>query len=280
VRSTSSTLAARPQEGMDHGSPGFHGENSAGESLSFVRGIRAIRGRLGLRILCAALACAFLTPTPAFAEPQPQCPPNAGADAAKAVSANDIPVAHTPPGGYGDKFPAPVLATCTEPLVEGAPDLRGVWRTLRAERVEDDSSRLFSILRFLFWKGLGVARVRQPVPAGHPIYVYAERIEQCGNRIVDMGGGTIADARADGTEVNGVHDVSAFDFETPIDVIAAYEKGVFVLRPVRIPFVEIPRRLDADGHMVWHRPDLGDMVVTLERIGGPCDTPPGTAWAR
>ena len=40
------------------------------------------------------------------------------------------------------------------------------------------------------------------------------------------------------------------------------------------------RRLDADGHMVWHRPDLGDRVVTLERIGGPCDAPPGTAWAR
>ena len=29
-----------------------------------------------------------------------------------------------------------------------------------------------------------------------------QRIEQCGDRIVDMGGGTIADARADGTEAN------------------------------------------------------------------------------
>jgi hypothetical protein len=66
----------------------------------------------------------------------------------------------------------------------------------------------------------------------------------------------------------------------PVHVIATYETGVFVLRPVGIPFIEITRRLDADAHMVWHRPDLGDLVVTLEPIGGPCDTPPGTHWAR
>ena len=225
-----------------------------------------------------------MTSARAFAQPKPQCPPTAAAGTstavARAVSADDIPVAHTPPGGYGDRFPAPVLATCTEPIVEGAPDLRGLWRTLRAERADESSSRLLSILRFLFWKALGVERVRQPVPADHPIHVYVERIEQCGNRIVDMGGGTIADARADGTAENGVHDVSAFDFKSPINVIATYEDGVFVLRPVGIPFVEIPRRLDADGHMLWHRPDLGDLVVTLERIGGPCDPPPGTRWAR
>ncbi len=218
--------------------------------------------------------------------PKPECPPRSEDDAASvsktaatAVSANDIPVAHTPPGGYGDRFPQPVLAACTEPIVNGAPDLRGLWKTLRAEQAEESSSRMLSVARFLFWKTLGVERTRKPVPAGHPIYSYVERIEQCGDRIVDMGGGTIADARADGSEVNGVHAVSAFDFETPIDVIASYEKCVFVLRPPRIP-IEVTRRLDAAGHMLWHRPDLGDLIVTLERIGGPCDTPPGTEWAR
>lgn len=220
----------------------------------------------------------------AFAEPEPQCPRARSADGAnrppRAVSADDIPVAHTPPGGYGDEFPEPVLATCTEPLVKGAPDLRGLWRTLRAERADDSTSRPLSIAKFLFWKMLGVERTRKPVPPGHPIYVYVERIEQCGDRIVDIGGGTIADARADGSEENGVHDVSAFDFKTEINVIATYENDVFVLRPVGIPYVEIPRRLDADGHLLWHRPDLGDMMVTLERIGGPCDTPPGTEWVR
>jgi hypothetical protein len=54
-----------------------------------------------------------------------------------------------------------------------------------------------------------------------PILTYVERIEQCGDRIVDMGGGTVADARADGTEQNGVHDVSVFDFTTPIRVVAS-----------------------------------------------------------
>jgi hypothetical protein len=196
------------------------------------------------------------------------------------VSADDIPIAHTPPGGYKDRFPDPVLATCSEPLAPGAPDLRGLWRTLRAEQVEQSSSRFWSLSKFVFWNAFGVERERAPVPAGDYIYSYVERIEQCGNRIVDAGGGTIADARADGTKENGVHDVLAFDFATPIHVIATFEEGVFVLRPANIPFVAITRRLDAERHLVWHRPDLGDRLVTLERIGGPCDKPPGTAWVR
>ncbi len=117
---------------------------------------------------------------------------------------------------------------------------------------------------------LAFAEPAPQCPTGHPIYAYVERIEQCGNRIVDIGAGTIADARADGTGQNGVHDVSAFDFETRIDVIATYEDRVFVLRPANIPWVAITSRLDADG----------DLVATLERIGGPCDRPPGTDWVR
>jgi len=167
------------------------------------------------------------------------------------LSADDIPIAHTPPGGFGDTFPPPVLARCTEPLVAGAPDLRGLWKTLRGERAG------------------------APLPEGDRFWRYVERIEQCGDRIVDMGGGTIADARADGTEENGVHDVSAFDFKTPIHVIASYEDGVFVLRPVGIPGIEVTRRLDADGHLVWTRPDL-KLVIVLERAGDGAGTPPNT----
>lgn len=171
-----------------------------------------------------------------------------------ALTADDIPIAYTPPGGFGATFPEPVLAGCTEPLVEGAPDLRGLWRTLRAERAGE------------------------PVPRDDRIYSYVERIEQCGNRIVDMGGGTIADARADGTEENGVHDVSALDFTTPIHAVASYENGVFVLRPVGIPGIEVTRRLDADGHMIWTRPDRGGLVTTLERIGDGAGTPVNTFY--
>ncbi|HEY5664612.1 MAG TPA: hypothetical protein VIS05_11325 [Ilumatobacter sp.] len=158
------------------------------------------------------------------------------------MRADDIPIAHTPPGGYGDAFPPPVLAGCDEPLSAGAPDLRGVWRAIGAERGG------------------------RPVAPDDPILSYSERIEQCGDRIVDCGGGTIADARADGTAEHGVHDVSVFDFTTPIHVVASYEGGAFVLRPVGMPGVEVVRRLDVDGTMIWTRPDMGGLRVVLERV--------------
>ena len=44
----------------------------------------------------------------------------------------DIPTAHTPPGGYGDEMPAPVLGGCTDPLRPGVPDLRGTWKVITA----------------------------------------------------------------------------------------------------------------------------------------------------
>ena len=157
------------------------------------------------------------------------------------MKADHIPVAHTPPDGYGAQFPPLILGECTEPLVEGAPDLRGVWKAISA------------------------TRGGEPVASDDRLLSYTERIEQCGNRIVDCGGGTIADARADGTEENGVHDVSVFDFTTPIHVVASYEDKVFVLRPVGIPGIEVRRWLDDDGHMIWTRPDMGGIRVVLER---------------
>ena len=157
------------------------------------------------------------------------------------MKADHIPIAHTPPGGYGAQFPPLILGECTEPLVEGAPDLRGVWKAISA------------------------TRGGEPVASDDRLLSYTERIEQCGNRIVDCGGGTIADARADGTEANGVHDVSVFDFTTPIHVVASYEDKVFVLRPVGIPGIEVRRWLDDDGHMIWTRPDMGGIRVVLER---------------
>jgi hypothetical protein len=159
--------------------------------------------------------------------------------------ANEIPVAHTPAGGYGPSFPPLILSGCTEPLVTGAPDLRGIWKTISA------------------------TRGGQPVPSDDRLMSYTERIEQCGNRIVDCGGGTIADARADGTEENGVHDVSVFDFKTPIHVVATYEDSAFVLRPVGMPGIEVRRHLDSDGHMILTRPDMGGVRVVLERISEP-----------
>jgi hypothetical protein len=164
---------------------------------------------------------------------------------AKVVLASDIPVAHTPPGGFGDAFPAPVLATCSEPLVAGAPDLRGMWKAVAAER---DG---------------------RPVPPDNKVYRHVERVEQCGDRLVVTGGGVIHDMRVDGTAANGVNDVLETDFRTPITVVATYEDGVHVLRPVGAP-VQVTRKLDGD-RMIWNY--LGTRV-TLERVGGPNDPPP------
>jgi hypothetical protein len=144
------------------------------------------------------------------------------------VQAVDIPVAHTPPGGYGSTLPAPVLAGCTEPLVEVAPDLRGTWDVIE---VEVD----------------GV-----PARPDHPLYGHEQRIEQCGDRLVVTAGGIVHDMRCDGTVEHGVNDVAQLDYETAISVVATYEDGAHVLRPVGIP-VEVTRRRDGDD-MIWCYP--------------------------
>ena len=152
--------------------------------------------------------------------------------------ASEIPVAHTPPGGYGDVMPAPVLARCTEPLVDGAPDLRGLW-VATSVRVEGEE-----------------------VP-GHPVIGHVQRIEQAGDRLVVTASGIIHDMRCDGTEEHGVHDVAEMDKQTEITVVATYEDGVHVLRPVGLPSIEVTRRRDGE-RVVWTYPGF---TATLERVG-------------
>ena len=71
--------------------------------------------------------------------------------------AKDIPKGNTPGCGY-EHFPLPILAGCTEPLPEGAADIRGLW--------------------------IGVK-------GGHVGHV--ERVEQCGSRTVITSAGIIHD---------------------------------------------------------------------------------------
>lgn len=155
------------------------------------------------------------------------------------VSASDIPVAYTPlPGGYGETMPDPILARCNEPLVPEAPDLRGIWKTVSAS-VDGE-----------------------PVSSDHPVLEHVERVEQCGDRVVVTSTGVIHDMRADGTLENGVHDVSAINFQ-PIRVVATFEDGALVLRPDGVQGIEVTRARDG-AEMVWHYgPSL---VVRLERI--------------
>ena len=134
------------------------------------------------------------------------------------MRSSEIPVAHTPPGGYGATFPPLILGDCTEQLVAGVPDLRGIWKTVSATRG-------------------GVQ-----VPPDDRLMSYTER-----------------------TVENGVHDVSVFDYTTPIHVVASYEDSVFVLRPVGMPGIEVTRQLDQNGNMIWQRPDMGGVRVVLQR---------------
>lgn len=162
-----------------------------------------------------------------------------------AVLADAIPVAHTPPGGYGDTMPPPVLGTCTEPLAEGVTDLRGLWTTASVT--------------------VGGA----PAP-DHPSLGLLQRIEQCGDRLVVTAGGVVHDMRCDGTEEHGVHDVAERDYTTEITVVATFEDGVHVLRPVGLPGIEVTRRLDGD-QIVWDYPGF---TSRLTRLGPPDMTPP------
>jgi hypothetical protein len=153
---------------------------------------------------------------------------------------DEIPVAHTPPGGWKGEMPPAVLSGCNEPLTPGAPDLRGLWRV---ETVDMNGA---------------------PAPSGHRLYGMLQRIEQAGDRMVVTGAGVIHDMRCDGTAQNGVNDVAERDFTTRITVAATYEDGVHVLRPVGIP-IEVTRRLDG-AEMVWTYPGF---VARLRRIEQP-----------
>jgi len=153
------------------------------------------------------------------------------------MRADDIPVAHTPEGGWRDEMPPPILDGCTEPLPNGVPDMRGTWRAVSVE-----------------WKS-------GDAPDPDPMARHIERIEQCGDRVVVTSEGIIHDMRADGTVENGVHDVNPNG--TPITVVCTFEDGVHVLRPEGFPGVEVTRRLDGD-QLVW---DYGPLFTArLERL--------------
>ena len=160
------------------------------------------------------------------------------------MTVSEIPIAHTPPAGYGASFPPPILGNCADPLVSGAPDLRGTWEVVEV-------------------------RVKGEVVAEHPAVGHVQRIEQAGDRMVVTGGGIIHDMRCDGIEEHGVHDVAEFDYTTPITVVATYEDGVHVLRPVGLP-IEVTRRRDG-ADMIW---DYLGFTARLRRLGPPEMQPP------
>jgi hypothetical protein len=98
----------------------------------------------------------------------------------------------------------------------------------------------------------------------HRALGHMQRIEQAADRLVVTGGGIVHDMRCDGTVEHGVHDVAEFDKATAITVVATYEDGVHVLRPVGIP-IEVRRWRDG-ADMRWQ---YVGFTARLERIGPP-----------
>ena len=144
------------------------------------------------------------------------------------VLASDIPVAHTPDGGWKDEMPPPVLASCTESLAPGVSDIRGLWKAFAVEM------------------------------NGEPIddLSHVERVEQAGNRVVITSAPVIHDMVCDGTLENGVNDVSGFNWQR-INVAATWEDGKHVLRPNN-EMIAVTRELDGD-ELVW-------TIVPLNRV--------------
>lgn len=154
--------------------------------------------------------------------------------------ASDIPVAHTPEGGWHGLMPPPVLAECDEPLAQAAPDLRGTWRAYRVEQ-------------------------GGYVLGDHVLNQHVERIEQCGDRVVITAGRVVHDMRADGTIEHGVDDVAEFDLKTRIRVAAVFNQGRLDLHPGGIDSSRPPlvTREVVDGELVWH---YAAFTVWLRRI--------------
>jgi hypothetical protein len=159
------------------------------------------------------------------------------------IDVDQIPVAHTPPGGWTD-IPPLVLAGCTDPVVDGAPDLAGWWEVI--EVIGDDGQAI----------------------SDHRALGTRQRNEQRGDRIVVIGNGVIHDMRCDGSLEGAVHDVAEFDKATPITVIATYEDGRHVLRPVGIP-VEVIRWRDGE-YLMWEY--LG-FTARMAYLGPPDEIP-------
>jgi hypothetical protein len=158
--------------------------------------------------------------------------------------ASEIPVAKTPPGGIGRTLPLPILSGCTEPLAPGVPDLRGYWRAIN------------------------VTVAGEVVAAGHPMLSHVERIEQAGLRLIVTSTPVIHDMVCDGTIEHGVDDVAAANLEQRIQVVATFEDGVHVLRPVGLPGVEVTRRLDG-AELVWSY--AGTFVCRMARADDPSE---------
>lgn len=138
----------------------------------------------------------------------------------------DIPKGNTPGCGYSH-FPLPILADCTEPLTEGADDIRGLW--------------------------IGVE-------GGHVGHV--ERVEQCGSRTVitssgiihDYGPNSTAGLNTNDTEGSVLFTVGEREFCMRTSASMIWDNGVLNFHVFGWGPVVVKRYIDGE-QLVWEYAD-------------------------
>lgn len=149
--------------------------------------------------------------------------------------AADIPKGNTPGCGY-DHFPLPVLRECTEPLADGAADIRGLWIGVAGDHV------------------------------GH-----VERIEQCGARTVVTSSGLIHDSGPNSTAGLTTNDTEGAvlfvigdrEFCPRTSASMVWNDGVLDFHVFGWGPVVVRRYLD-EGQLVWEYAD--GSVTRMKRI--------------
>ncbi|MEM7097741.1 MAG: hypothetical protein AAF541_05725 [Pseudomonadota bacterium] len=150
------------------------------------------------------------------------------------LTASEIPKGNTPGCSY-THFPLPLLSSCTEPLPEGAADLRGLWRGISGR-------------------------------TGH-----IERVEQCGARTVVTSSGLIHDSgpnSSGGFTTNDTEGAVLFtigdqEYCPRTSAGMTWNQGILEFRVLGWGPIVVRRYLDGE-HMIWEYAD--GSVTRLERI--------------
>ena len=149
--------------------------------------------------------------------------------------AEEIPKGNTPGCAYRH-FPLPILADCTEPLVEGADDIPGLW--------------------------IGVE-------GGHTGHV--ERIEQCGSRVVVTSSGVIHDSgpnstlgeNTDDTEGGALFLIGEKEYCPRTSASMVWNKGVLDFHVFGWGPVVVQRYMEGE-QLIWEYAD--GSVTRMDRI--------------
>jgi len=155
------------------------------------------------------------------------------------LSSTDIPKGNTPGCAY-ELFPLPILAECTEPLVDGAQDIRGLWKAVSGK------------------------------------VSHIERVEQCGARTVittsgiihDLGPNSTSGVNSNDTEGSVNFIAAGREYCMRTSASAVWRKGKLEFNAFGFGPVVVRRYRDGED-MIWEYID--GSVTRMERI---CTLPP------